>query len=97
LSDFESGIPQPAIKYTVPRTPGGASSVGIDPINPQKLYAAGSKVFMSTDGGASWSDISSGITGFESLDVTVVIDPSHPQNVYAFTLYKGTVYRLSSL
>jgi photosystem II stability/assembly factor-like uncharacterized protein len=61
-------------------------SLGIDPIGPSTLYAGvrGSGVFKSTDGGASWHAINTGLPNPVSVQ-TVVIDPTMPS-----TLYVGT-------
>ena len=57
------------------------NSLAIDPTNPSTLYAAtGSGVYMSADGGLSWSSIQTGLTG--SINSLVIV-PSSPSTLYA--------------
>jgi photosystem II stability/assembly factor-like uncharacterized protein len=65
-------------------------SVAVDPQQPEMAYAAvgnllGGKVFKTTNGGASWSDASSGLPGGTYFRV-LTIDTRNPA-----TLYTGTV------
>lgn len=68
--------------------PGGAAPVPIghaltvDPTTPSTLYATsyGSGVFKSTDGGASWTAINTGLPSF--LAMAVVVDPVTSSTVY---------------
>jgi hypothetical protein len=60
-------------------------ALAIDPQNPGTLYAAalfapGSGVFKSTDGGASWSS-----TGLPAVAVGLAVDPLNTSTVYAAT------------
>jgi photosystem II stability/assembly factor-like uncharacterized protein len=60
-------------------------ALAIDPQNPETLYAAalfapGSGVFKSTDGGASWSS-----TGLPAVAVGLAVDPLNTSTVYAAT------------
>src|SRR5436190_1676610 len=70
-------------------------ALAIDPTTPSTLYAGtitldaanmftGGGVFQSTDGGGSWSAVSSGLTntGVEAL----AIDPTTPSTLYAGTI-----------
>ena len=69
-------------------------SLAIDPFTPTTIYA-GTNVgaFKSTNGGAGWSAINSGLpvtidsVGFPITDVvqTLAIDPSAPATIYAGT------------
>ena len=61
----------------------------VDPQNSNTVYAgtAGGGVFKSTDGGASWSALNSGLT---SLSVNALaIDPQNPNKRYVGTLGGG--------
>jgi hypothetical protein len=65
-------------------------SLAINPLVPTTLYAGtfGDGVFESTDGGAHWATINTGLT---DLDVaTVAIDPLAPSTLYAGT--RGGVF-----
>src|SRR5579871_4230533 len=57
--------------------------VATDPTNPQVLYAgtgaAGPGLFITRDGGASWTSIANGIS---SQPTSMVIDPRSPQTLY---------------
>ncbi|CAA9890361.1 conserved hypothetical protein [Candidatus Methylobacter favarea] len=87
--------------------PGGGGSINtlaIDPSDPMTLYAGSGDnsfifmstrdggVFKSTDGGANWHAVGTGLPGF--FDVrAIVIDPLKPSTVYAAgggRLYKST-------
>jgi uncharacterized protein (TIGR03437 family) len=70
-------------------------ALAIDPSNPATLYAAeyGGGVFKSSNGGASWSASSSGLTNLGVL--ALVIDPSNPATLYAGTI-KGGVFKSSN-
>jgi photosystem II stability/assembly factor-like uncharacterized protein len=66
------------------------SACAVDPSNPQIVYAASGNrgMFKSTDGGASWKDINSGLptsvyTPSDRYVNALAIDPSNPQTVYA--------------
>jgi photosystem II stability/assembly factor-like uncharacterized protein len=57
-------------------------SLAIDPQNPNTLYAGGGAgVFKTTDGGASWSAVNSGLTSL--LVTSLAIDPQNSNTVYA--------------
>jgi photosystem II stability/assembly factor-like uncharacterized protein len=65
---------------------GAVQGLAIDPQNPSTIYAgAGNGVFKSTDGGASWYRVNSGILSVSTL----VIDPQTPSIVYAGSLGGG--------
>ena len=70
--------------------------MAIVPGAPSTLYAATSRggVFKTTNGGASWSPVNSGLDGLAALGVlSLAIDPTAPDTVYAGTgsgLYKTT-------
>jgi photosystem II stability/assembly factor-like uncharacterized protein len=53
----------------------------VHPTNPNTIYmnSYDGGVFMSTDGGSTWRDSSSGYTGLRAWDVAV--DSNHPENV----------------
>lgn len=53
----------------------------IDPQNTSTIYAGtGFGVFKSTDGGASWGAVNSGLTTLSTK--TLAIDPRNPSTVY---------------
>ena len=55
-------------------------SIAVDPVTPQRVYAAGpAGLFRSNDGGLTWEKASTGLTG-EPLAVT--LDPATPQTVF---------------
>jgi cysteine-rich repeat protein len=59
--------------------------LAIDPSNPQTVYAvAGSRVFKSTDGGASWTAMNDGLAN--AVVFSLAIDPGSPQTLYAETV-----------
>ena len=66
---------------------GGAAytlALAVDPTNSQTIYVGTlSGVFKSTNGGASWGAINSGLTGTSVY--SLVIDPTSSQTVYAGT------------
>jgi len=66
-------------------------ALAIDPKNPSIIYAGtyGGGVFESTNGGASWSAINSGLTNLDVL--ALAIDPKNPSIIYAGT-YGGGVF-----
>jgi photosystem II stability/assembly factor-like uncharacterized protein len=57
-------------------------SLAIDPQTPGVLYATsyGGGVFKSTDGGATWAAINSGLPS--GLAMAIVVDPQTPSTVY---------------
>jgi photosystem II stability/assembly factor-like uncharacterized protein len=72
------------------------STLAIDPVTPSTLYAGTNNapgpargVFQSTNGGASWSEISSGLTNLEVN--ALAIDPKTPSTLYAGT--EGGVFK----
>jgi photosystem II stability/assembly factor-like uncharacterized protein len=102
-SAANTGLPKPLFPASV-YGPGCATGVcirmlAIDPWNPDTLYAVvsslpgtSSRVFKSTDGGASWSDSSSGLfvtsdnpqdfSGYAYV-TSLVINPQDPNTLYA--------------
>lgn len=67
---------------------GRISDIAISPSNPQVVYAAtGTGLFMSTDGGASWTHIIQSSDFRPSIAAlganAVAIDPTHSQTIYA--------------
>ncbi len=64
-------------------------SIAVDPITPQRVYAAGpAGLFRSNDGGLTWEAAGEGLAG-EPLAVT--LDPAAPQRVFA-VLSDGSVW-----
>ncbi|HYM01122.1 MAG TPA: hypothetical protein VEZ90_19340, partial [Blastocatellia bacterium] len=68
-------------------------ALALDPASPSTLYAGGFQqgVFKSTDAGASWTQINSGLTN-QSVSV-LVADPKISGTVYAGTLFGGEVFK----
>jgi len=72
--------------------------VGVDPSNPDIIYCGGAayntsyepKIFKSTDGGATFSQVYSNTVGYYVYDVAV--HPTNSNVVYACTYYDG-IYR----
>lgn len=67
----------------------------IDPQHPDTLYTAPSYsgVYKTTDGGASWVAVNSGLPGNSDNTTSLAIDPQNPNTVYAmdsFSLFKTT-------
>jgi photosystem II stability/assembly factor-like uncharacterized protein len=64
--------------------------VAIDPHDPNTIYQStlGAGVRKSTDGGASWSDMNTGLTNLD-LPSAVAIDPADPQTLYVGTNGQG--------
>jgi photosystem II stability/assembly factor-like uncharacterized protein len=66
------------------------NAIAIDPSNPATVYVGtygGEVVFKSTNGGASWSGIKSGL--FTNNVYSLAIDPSNPATLYAGSEYSG--------
>jgi photosystem II stability/assembly factor-like uncharacterized protein len=77
----------------------GCSDLDMDPQDPDILYAGmwqfrrapdfftsggpGSGLYKSTDGGASWTELTEGLPAGEKGRVTVAVAPSRPNRVYA--------------
>ena len=65
-------------------------SVAVDPLNPQRVYAAGpAGLFRSDDGGLTWEAAGESLAG---EPVAVTLDPASPQNVIAVTA-DGSIWR----
>jgi len=68
--------------------PGGVADLVIDPSHPATLYAAAPDlrrpVFKSTDGGATWTNSSTGLPRGVAI-AALAIDPTAPATVYAST------------
>jgi photosystem II stability/assembly factor-like uncharacterized protein len=66
----------------------------MDPSNSQTIYAGtGGGVWKSTNGGASWVAVSSGLTDMNVY--ALAVDPSNPQLIYAGT-FEGVVWKSSN-
>lgn len=85
------------IELTITQSSCCVYDLAIDPVTPTTLYAGTpSGVYKSTDGGASWSAASSGLTdlALPNPDVGVLaIDPATPATLYAGTgvgVFKST-------
>jgi len=64
-------------------------SVAVDPLTPQRVYAAGPEgLVYSDDGGLTWAAAGDGLPG-EPLAVT--LDPTEPQNIFV-VLTDGSVW-----
>jgi len=65
-------------------------SVAVDPITPQRVYAAGpAGLFRSEDGGLTWTNVDDGLVG-EPLAVTLY--PAAPETVFVVTT-DGSVWK----
>jgi photosystem II stability/assembly factor-like uncharacterized protein len=67
-------------------------ALGLDPTNPQTLYAAGHGLWVikSTDGGTTWALKKQGLDGDDVH--ALAMDPNDPQKLYAWVVDKG-LYR----
>ena len=64
-------------------------SLAVSRANPKQVYLAGHEVFqMSTDAGATWSAIDSGLPGLDIHAFTM--DPDDPNRLTAFVAGRGT-------
>jgi photosystem II stability/assembly factor-like uncharacterized protein len=92
----------------------GCSDVAIDPQDPNTLYAgmwqfrrypdffdsggAGSGLFKTTDGGATWAEVTNGLPAGEKGRIAVAVAPSRPRRVYAVVEAENTaLYRSDDL
>ena len=74
---------------------GGIESIVVDPTNPNIIYLLGGECalpYKSTDGGATWTQMSSGIDA-SHCGISLVIDPSNPSTLFVtmFRMGSGTV------
>ena len=72
---------------------GEVFALAIDPVTSTTLYAGtqGGGVFKSTNSGASWSAVNTGLTNTEVR--ALAIDPTTPTTVYAGTGSSGGVFK----
>jgi photosystem II stability/assembly factor-like uncharacterized protein len=92
----------------------GCADLDMDPQEPEILYAAmwqfrrspdfftsggpGSGLYQSTDGGATWSELSNGLPEGEKGRIAVAIAPSRPSVIYAIVEAEDTaLYRSDDL
>jgi hypothetical protein len=81
-----TGLPSEAAEFI--------NALAIDPDTPQTLYAATQGgVFKTTNGAASWSDASDGITAAPKALLSLAIDPSEPETLYAGGRFNGGVFK----
>ena len=81
-----SGIAQAGTNVWTPIGPEGGTinTLAIDPTTPSTLYAGtNGGVFKSTDGGAHWGAVNTGLTNLTVL--ALAIDPAAPNTIYAGT------------
>lgn len=57
-------------------------ALAIDPLRPERIYAAGQGVFRSTDGARTWKSTSTGLLKGQSV-MALAIDPKAPRTLYA--------------
>jgi len=64
---------------------GVVQAPAIDPVTPATLYAGtrDGGVFRSTNGGANWSAVNSGLTSFTPHVWALAIDPATPATLHA--------------
>jgi len=65
----------------------GVSTLAIDPQTPSTLYVGVSGVFMSVNGGETWSAANRGLT--DTYNHVLAIDPQTPTTLYAGTAEDG--------
>ena len=65
------------------------NALAIDPAHTSTVYAGtwGSGVYKSTDGGATWSAVNTGLTDW--MVDALAIDPANTSTIYVGTLYYG--------
>lgn len=74
----------------------GVRAVAIDPLTPTTLYAgAGSRVFKSINGAATWAVASTGLPTATGSVFALTVDPQNPQIVYAGT-NSGGIYKTTN-
>jgi len=70
------------------------NALAIDPETPQTLYAATQDgIFKTTNGAASWTAASEGITAPLDAILSLAIDPSEPETLYAGGRFGGGVFK----
>src|SRR5438874_1144866 len=83
--------------WTSTNGPGGGpiGALAIDPVTPTTLYAGtdSNGVFKSTNGGASWSAVNTGLTA-KTVSI-LAVDPQTPATLYAATQsgWSGVVFK----
>lgn len=80
--------------------PGGVYALALHPSNANIIFAGGvsdtnsaGKVLKSIDGGANWSDVSTGLAQNYNIVYALVIDPTAPDVIYAgcnYGVFKST-------
>jgi photosystem II stability/assembly factor-like uncharacterized protein len=90
-----SGFPV-SPNFILPNQNVAVTTLAIDPRNPGTVYAGsflysapGSAVFKTTNGGASWKAVSSGLTGFYYAEI-LAIDSQNPSTIYARAVVGGS-------
>src|SRR6266481_3912910 len=68
---------------------GPITAIAVAPTNPATIYAGAYGVYRSTDGGATWSSASAGIT--DAFVADIVVDPTDPATVYVATSSDGVL------
>ncbi len=66
-------------------------SVVIDPSDTNIVYAAGEKIFLSTDAGDTWQEIMDGVPENFGFVQEIRVDPNDPRYVYAATYGSGVL------
>jgi photosystem II stability/assembly factor-like uncharacterized protein len=81
--------------FILPNQNVAVTTLAIDPRNPGTVYAGafqysatGSGVFKTTNGGASWTAVNSGLTGFNYAEI-LSIDSQNPSTIYARAVYES--------
>jgi photosystem II stability/assembly factor-like uncharacterized protein len=81
--------------FILPNQNVAVTTLAIDARNPGTVYAGsfqysatGSAVFKTTNGGASWKAVSSGLTGFHHAEI-LAIDSQSPSTIYARAVGAG--------
>src|SRR6185369_13931541 len=64
---------------------GAIGAIVIDPNNPAHMWTGHYNVWRSTDGGNHWIDSEEGLLPGASRITSMVVDPSHPSNLFVGT------------
>ncbi|MEO0216899.1 MAG: hypothetical protein ABIL14_07785, partial [candidate division WOR-3 bacterium] len=83
-----------ALSWTsTPVTDAAVDCFSFDPFNPSRIFAGSSRrgVYLSEDGGLSWRQINTGLSGYGLIVHGLAIDPTNSSIVYAAT--SGGVFK----
>ncbi|OQX82854.1 hypothetical protein B6D60_11455 [candidate division KSB1 bacterium 4484_87] len=63
--------------------------ISIDPVDTNTIYAAGEKIYISTNAGNSWQEIMDGVPENFGYVNEICVDPNDPRYIYAATNGSG--------